>query len=183
VSLKSTQPVQIPVPNAAAGAILPVPFIAQGVQQNWCWAACAEMVLRYYSSPVQACDLANKEFKQTTCCVTPTSTDCDKELSDDRITRLYYKHGLQHPTYTTNSISETDLATEIQGGRPIELGWTLLGGGAHAVLVVGSAPVAGVTFYRVHDPQYSSAGNLIYARLLGADGYGSWDATWTNLRQ
>jgi hypothetical protein len=141
------------------------------------------MVLRYYGATVAPCELANQVFRRSSCCSNPSSRACDKELSDGKITRLYQNQGLQRPDYTTSSISAGDLTAELQGGRPVELGWTLLGGGGHAVLVVGWSPMSPETFFRVHDPGLSAPGNMVYARLVGADGNGHWDATWSNLRQ
>ena len=49
-----------PSPNEK---IINVPQIIQE-QSNWCWAACVEMVIRYYNEPAtQQCEFANELFK------------------------------------------------------------------------------------------------------------------------
>ena len=54
-----------PIPT---GKIINVPQIAQE-QSNWCWAACVEMVLRYYGElAVQQCELANELFCRSEYC-------------------------------------------------------------------------------------------------------------------
>jgi hypothetical protein len=46
---------------------------------NWCWAALAASVARYYhpSSTVTQCEIANGELRRNDCCKSLALTDCD----------------------------------------------------------------------------------------------------------
>jgi hypothetical protein len=185
MALRTKHPIPIPPPAPVPlGKLLPVPFLTQLPQQEWCWAACGAMVLQYYgSTTVQQCTLANQQLGLTNCCVPPpVSSACDQPLDDPAITHLYPTNGMKRPHYHTTSIIEADLQNEINADRPVQLGWEMSGVG-HTVLVVGWRPDPAGTIYRVHDPIRRAFRELAYPWLQGAGGEGSWTVTWTKLRK
>src|SRR5262245_2582011 len=58
--------------------VLGVPYVSQ-TQNQWCWAAVAEMVARFLgNTTVSQCQLANVLHNQTNCCTSPGSTKCNQ---------------------------------------------------------------------------------------------------------
>src|SRR5689334_8185433 len=84
----------IPIKLIGTGRILPVPFIPQDITKtNWCWAACAAMVLSaYYVNFGKQCDLAALGVGASSidCCTPSTSAACDIALLGDDITNLWH---------------------------------------------------------------------------------------------
>lgn len=183
----SSQPPQTTMPFVSA----PPPVNPLGVprfpqqQTQWCWAACAEMVLEFYSFPnVDQCDLANIAFPQAggACCNNPSSSLCDKPLSDAEICRLWANKGIKY-SYVNSFIPFTTLQSEINAGRPVEVAFTLSNGG-HVVIVQGWSQTPMGPYLFVNDPAGGAGQGLVsYQHLLTAKGSGSWDATWTGLRK
>ena len=71
------------------GKELNVPLIAQE-QNKWCWAACTEMVSRYYGNDkVYQCEMANLLFGKKICCKNPNSILCNKGCIFSRISKVF----------------------------------------------------------------------------------------------
>lgn len=162
---------------------LNVPFIKQE-QTNWCWAACAEMVLEYYgNSSSDQCDFANWAFGGATCCTLPSSSLCDKPVKDKKITDLYDHYNLKS-SYVSADVPFGALVVEIEGSRPIEVGFTFSGNKTgHVALVVGTDVINGKQVVRVNDPAEQASGGVLYSDLTTAYGLGDWDATWTGIQK
>ena len=87
-----------PEPAIGGQAPLNVPLIKQE-QTWWCWAACAQMVMRYYGNDLAAqCDFANWAFGQTNCCSTGDSVDCNKGLARSRVKEVFGHWGIESNT-------------------------------------------------------------------------------------
>lgn len=60
-----------------SGVTLPVVPVAQ-VIDNWCWAACLEMLLTYWGLGVDKCNVADSVLSPTrSCCCDGNTTECN----------------------------------------------------------------------------------------------------------
>ncbi len=159
---------------APAGQSLPVPAVSQR-SENWCWAACMQMVINFFGNPADQCDIVNRHFGQTTCCQAPNDPACNQSLSPSDVVSAYNSWGrsAQATMYTGFDL----LQREIGAGRPVQVGFVGNQGGAHAAVArgVGMGPQGPVVI--VNDPFYGS-GSVYYQNLLVAYGYGTWRYTW-----
>lgn len=180
MAIKNTKKNDIPLNGTFRGAgSLNVPMIKQE-QKNWCWAACANMILHYYKRAETQCRLSNWAFNQSLCCQTPNSQACDRGLSDAGITQLFSSRYL-HSSYIANSVSYVKLDAEISANRPVEVGYSWTNGGGHVAVVIATVIINGREAVRVNDPAYGSVG-VYFSDLLLAYGMGRWDATWIEIK-
>ena len=179
--IRNKQRFSIPHSGPLRGAgPLNVPHIYQE-QKNWCWAACAGMVLHYYNSAgVAQCRFANQALGQSSCCQFPNSSICDLPLQDLQITQLFTAYGLK-TSYSAKSVGFGTLVSEINSGRPVEVAFSWNGGGGHVALVVETSIINNRQVVRVNDPK-NGAGGVYYSDLQNAYGLGKWDATWTSIQ-
>jgi len=160
---------------------LSVPQINQE-QTQWCWAACADMVLHYYgNSGVRQCDFANWLFGQTGCCASPSSPVCNQPCAVNDVQRVYTQWGILSAP-SSGTVPFSTLEFEINGDRPVEVAYAWTGGGGHVAVVSGWDRNATGPFVRINDPAYGSGG-VYYSDLLTAYGLGTWFYTWTGIRR
>ena len=165
--------------------IINVPQIAQE-QPNWCWAACIEMVLRYYNDPiVQQCELANELFGQSKCCSEPSSPECNKPCEIEDISKLYSRSGV-HSQFVDENVPFSTLQSEIDADRPVEVVfYQRQKKQGHLVIVRGWHIAETEEFVHVNDPKDSNGASRIvaYSELLDAYGEGKWMYTWLEIRR
>lgn len=175
-------PIAIPAFVAAAPGLapplpqLPVPYHQQ-LQNNWCWAACCQMVFDYYrTNNLQQCDLASRQFGQV-CCANPSGTACDAGEWPDSV----------YPTYNmgftrlNSSMTLAAVTAELLNQRPVEVYYAWAGGGgAHVALITGVFDNNDVW---VHDPwpAYGS-GRRAFSFVLSAYNMGSWAISYSDIR-
>lgn len=169
-------------PPGAAANPLTVPYQHQQ-QTEWCWAACAEMVFRFYGRVFgQQCDLADWLHGPAGCCANPGSGACNKACAPSDVA-LVYRNWRVRSSFVYGPILFPDLEAEIQTGQPVEVCWHQAGGTRHVVLVIGTQTNILGQWVRMHDPrQKVSRRQVLYNDLLTARGRGSWIFTWTGLR-
>lgn len=158
---------------------LKIPFIAQRAE-NWCWAACAQMLQEGLHKPVlQQCEMARiraaaeNPGMHVRCCEKPISSECDKGCFPETI---YSRLGIQ-VTRQESSLSAEALDAELRAGRPVQV-YQLLGGTTgHVVLVIGRTAAG---YYHVLDPR---EGTLMrqYSELLAPSGDGQWRLSYTGI--
>lgn len=139
------------------------------------------MIYNYYNvTNTSQCQLANQEFgKSNNCCTNGSSSACNQPLGLDKITKLLNIENALSATYTTTSLTFSNLNTQISYNQPVlaALFWTT--GGGHAVLIVGTnSSNNNVT---VNDPTENAQKVITYNDLKSAYGSGSWDDSWTNI--
>lgn len=172
--------IKIKVTPKFGGKALGVPYIKQ-TQTLWCWAACAEMVIRFYSSVVEQCQLANWLFQRNECCQSPSSNGCNQGCSFDDVARVYTNWGVTcNPT--TNQVPFATFISEIDANRPVEIGFIWNQGGGHVIIIRGYDQGAGGNIALVNDPWYGTGG-VKYENLQTAYGQGRWFGSWTNLHK
>jgi hypothetical protein len=152
---------------------LPVPYFRQK-QNNWCWAACCQMVFSLFGlTTVEQCDMATTRFG-TDCCTNPRSSTCDHGEWPESVYPLY---GFNN-TKTLRSFTFAEVRGEIDAGRPVECYYDWTQGGAHVALIYGYD--AGTQDLEVHDPWFGSSPRP-YAYVLSAYGMGQWTMSYSDL--
>jgi len=150
-------------------------------QKNWCWAACAEMVLSYYGHVTEQCHIANWLFNQALCCTSGSSDQCDKGCQVPDVCRVYGNYGIKSAPSSGANVSFAMLQSEISGSRPVEVGLSWRTGGSHLVIVCGWRTTSVGQYVRVNDPS-SGPQSILYTDLLAAYGVGQWTHTWIDVR-
>lgn len=152
----------------------PIPYIRQE-QDNWCWAACCEMIVRGMGfRQIRQCDMASTRSGQA-CCATPDSYDCDQGAWPEV---EYIKHGVDLDLHKF-AVAREIVRDELDRGRPVEVYYAWRTGGAHVALIVGEL---GSDNFQVHDPWYGSAVRT-FDDIVSGYGMGSWDRTYINIRR
>jgi hypothetical protein len=175
-------PSTIPTGAPSAGVaqlVPPLPMVLQRAEE-WCWAACLQMVLNRSGVNVQQCDVVNKVFNETICCATPEDEACNQPVDPADIVSAYEKCG-RHAQLITSPIRFEDLQDEIAvRGRPVEVGMAWAGVGGHVAMVWGAGIGSQGPVLLVNDPKYGT-GFVYYVNLLRAYGLGSWQWTWVSI--
>jgi len=155
----------------------------------WCWAACIDMVLRYYKKkrPDKQCAIVKRKLGDPThqCAADYNSRtdDCDPVL----MAKAWRACGITEVVPVNDPMSLDDIKAELKAHRPLQvgIGWTR--GGGHAVLIKGWAATSPESLV-IDDPLRESplnlpggSGRATYDELLGALGHGVWQYTWTSL--
>jgi hypothetical protein len=173
--LRNSTPRKVPVPGPAAAAIappLPVPVIWQE-QDEWCWAACIVMALRYYGDgATEQCQLAAELTGKNGCCADPL--DCDTPCEPDDVQPLYDKVGL----LATGSLGVPtfgDLESEFAASRPVEVA-TSANRAGHALIVTWAGLQNGLPHILLNDPEPPATVLWSYSELASKT-----IATWTGI--
>ena len=162
---------------------LDVRFFGQQ-QDEWCWAACLEMVLSSQGLPDRSqCQLADEAFNLDGCCGNPAYQLCNQPLSVSRVSSTYARLGLSS-RFTNGPISFEQISEEIEQNRVVLAGlkFVLPGGIAvgHAIVIAGCYESQDGRFVIVYDPA-RNVGSDWYEDILSAYGRGVWFCTWTGL--
>lgn len=153
-----------------------LPFTMQPqTQSNWCWAATAVSVSRYFwrRSTWTQCRVANAELAQRNCCSSPVPSPCNVPWYLDRSL-----------TRTRNFVSITGVVTfeqvkaEIDKGRPVgaRVGWS--GGGGHFMVIYGYSMIGGAEYFDIDDPIYGKSHIPVSEFTSSYQGSGSWSHTY-----
>jgi hypothetical protein len=138
-----------PSPQQQQGRVLAVPFVQQQTN-NWCWAASAEMILRYYNASFGTqCQILTTKFRgQVDCCFYPVACDTPGYIQEISYA-LYYFKGL-NSSIIQRGLTFPEVKTEIDAGRPIVVFYTgsFIG---HFVVLYGY-DAAGQVY--IHDPVF-----------------------------
>jgi hypothetical protein len=178
---------------------LPVPRRRQ-VQDDWCWAACVDMVLHYYRrSAVKQCDIVGRRLNRDECCDDPENEEFSVSCAPAAVRDVWLEWDIESAAHFPRGkrlgwISEAALKRELDAGRPVEIGLSWADGeGGHAIVVSGWREASGgVTYFYVNDPwnwggelrkKYfeGGVGQVPYAELRAAYGMGCWKWTWTRI--
>lgn len=178
------KPIPIPVlpsPAPAAENPLPVPYIHQKLG-DWCWAACAAMILQGYQEKVDQCDVATFVLKADCC---GSSDQCANSCNYQEITKIFaHWNVVTNPPIVAPAQPALPviLIGEIQAGRPVQLEFApplYTPGPGHMVVVYGY--VSNTSFW-VHDPNQLGSGPVDYDSLLDGMGLGRWVVTWLGIQ-
>jgi Papain-like cysteine protease AvrRpt2 len=102
-------------------------------QSQWCWAAVATSVARYYTPSTHwtQCQVASAELSTASCCSSGGACDTPWYL-ERALARVGHSDGVRPAPSTF-----TQLVAEIDSGEPlgVRIGWR--GGGGHFIVVEG----------------------------------------------
>jgi hypothetical protein len=112
--------------------VLGLPQLGQTTDQ-WCWAASGEMIMTFLGASVSQCEQANQKFDLTSCCITPTPTECVRPAWPD-----FAAWGFSFKkTSAGEPVSWECLRAEIEAGRPIAFSWGWPDNTGHMMVVAG----------------------------------------------
>ncbi len=166
-----------------SGGQLEVPLFEQ-FKGKWCWAACAQMVLRFYGTFLKQCEIARRQLGKP-CCAHFSLPSCNQDCSADEVDQAFTRAGLDSDR-VDRSVSFDTIRQEINSGqnpRPLVAGVKWANGGGHLVVINGWRVVNNVRFVRVNDPIYGR-GDIRYTDLresYGPNDNGTWECTWLGL--
>jgi|GEM_PF-2185164 len=155
----------------------------------WCWAACIQMVLKYYDKPTHPdnqCKIVKiKLGDETHQC--PNEFDLkDDDCRPRLMAQAWRDCGITEVVPVNESVSLEVIKEELKAHRPLEVGISWTNGGGHAVLIKGWAATSPESVV-IDDPlrqsplNLPSSGRATYQELRSALGHGTWDYTWINL--
>jgi hypothetical protein len=143
---------------------------------EWCWAACAEMVFGYYARPRAQCLLVNQLFGKHGCCAgnppDPVAPGCDLPCKPEDVAKVYRleDNGLQ-ATMRTDPLAFAKFEAEIMAGRPVEVVINNHSG-EHMILVKWVGVDDGQQMVRFDDPWNARDKTDKFANLVQvADGH------------
>jgi hypothetical protein len=164
------------------GTRLGVPSFHQQ-KELWCWAACAEMILRFMGVPRNQCDIVSGLLRKN-CCNDPVNV-CDEGLDIEGVDQAFASVRLAGQSLE-GELPFDDVVSQINGNpsRPVVAGIKWAGGGGHLVVISGWRRSDALRYVKVNDPFYSS-GDIRYEDLVeryGPNDTGRWMHTWTDFR-
>ncbi len=161
---------------------LNLPLIYQ-VQSEWCWAACANMVLRFCVNAQNSnCDIVNWLLNQTNCCSASNSISCNRNCQWADIEKIY-THWNITCTQINDNIPFNDIITEIDNNRPVQIGYQWDFGGGHVVVAIGyNLSSDNKQYVYLNDP-IRGHGWYLYTNIINAGGKGKWVYTWKNVKK
>jgi len=172
VAIPMASPAQASMLAAPGAAMLAIRYTRQ-TENNWCWAACGEMLFGQPGLPhLSQCDFASRQFSLA-CCPSPGAPPaCDLGCWPHT---CYPRFGL--PTaMVIGALSRAQVQGELNAGRAVQACYQWRGGNTtHVALIVGEHANGD---FEVFDPKYG-AGARTYNQILGAYGYGAWIRSFT----
>ena len=187
-----------PLTVPAAPTIHGIPALTYARQQEdrWCWAACVEMILKYYClSQENQCKIATRGLKikypdrDFNCCPArgitgACDTGCDHTLDNLEISSLWRDgYGIPvNPVFRPSLPSlEEDLRRLLDQEHPVELGYSGSLSG-HLVILFGwhLDPERGETKFHLHDPGRGESAIAVAEGLI--DNGGALDAYWVIMK-
>lgn len=164
------------VPPAASS--ISVPLLRQEARY-WCWAASAQMIMKYLGKTVAQCTQANDEFHQTDCCQSPNSDRCNKGGWPE-----FSKHGISSHITQDAPLSWTAVKAQLAprdpknpcSFTPFAFSWHWTNGGGHMMVAIGYRTVNGVNYVIVNDPMALYGPAMTYDEYAGAtDDHTHWN--------
>lgn len=168
---------------------LGVQTVTQHPLNMWCWAACAEMVLRFFGTDRDKCRIVGAKLGRK--CCDEAAQSCDTGLSVEGIGEAFAAVGLAGKLF--EKLSFESIRRRINGDpaqgippRPVVAGIKWQGGGGHVVVISGWRKTSDTLRYlKVNDPFYTS-GDIRYDDLAdnyGPNNNGKWLYTWADFRR
>lgn len=157
---------------AAPGGPPPMLYAAQ-TENNWCWAACAEMLLSRPGLGARSqCSIASTHLGQV-CCPSPGAPSACDEGAWPHL--VYPGLGIR-TSLTKSPLTQAALATELAAGRPVEVCYQWQGSrSTHVALIVNDN---GGGYFEVYDPSYG-AGSRSFSQIASAYSLGVWIYSFT----
>ena len=168
---------------AAAPEDLGIRLVRQ-VKDNWCWAACAEMVLKFLGQPKRKCEVAQDHLQipDANCCDFQDNEVCDVGVEIDDITDVYNVDSNVTAQHLGHALSFAKVQEQIIGQqKPVQvhISWGV-DNGSHVILIDACHKIGNVRYVEIKDPLYGSA-DIRFSDLWSyqrGGGTGQWVGTW-----
>ncbi len=153
---------------------LNVPLLPQ-LTSMWCWAASAQMVMKYMGHDVTQCKQANHALNRTDCCNSPIPNACVKGGWPEF---PVWKFASQTTSWGI-ALTFSQLVAQIDANKPFCFSWGWQGGGGHMMVVRGySSSIivfsgSGNQMVYINDPWAPNQGNtrwITYADFVAKAG-------------
>lgn len=108
---------------------LPMELIGQKTDQ-WCWAATAEMIMKYHGVNKNQCTQANDSFGRQDCCNSPTPVACIQPSHSD-----FQRYNFHQETIYCLYMQE--IIDQIESNLPFAFSWQWNAGGGHQMIIAG----------------------------------------------
>src|SRR5262245_10523149 len=159
--MKERAKTSVPRRETPPPLVVPIDTTIRQERENWCWAACIQVVLKSRGIRHTQCKLANSVPRLGgACCGSRPPEACDDGLADQEITELFRSVGVTTVT-PSGSLSAEILNTALDAGRPVAIAFDW----GHMCLVYGRQNGR----YLMYDPLEPSSGTL---SLTGIRNYG-----------
>jgi len=126
-----SQVTALPANAASGGVSLSVPLVHQ-TQNQWCWAASTQSVVKYlFGITYTQCQQANDRFNRSDCCQYPSSGNCNKPSALADVGNYLHAKKAIDSTHEWWSLSWSQTTGEIGTQRRpflIRVGWSSGGG-------------------------------------------------------
>lgn len=147
-------------------------------ESEWCWAAVALSVVKYFqnaSQPQTQCAIASKVLHSQQCCLPDKNNICNQPVKLGDALGAKGIGALRQAGEIPRPLRFEEVQRELDAHRPIciRIGWD--GGGAHAVVITGYQVLeGGIRHVDVADPMYPDC-TIDYEELTNAyHGDGQW---------
>ncbi len=111
--------------------------VVQQQQNQWCWAANSECILKYYgfTTNTTQCLINNYAWSKSTCCTSPSGCNQSNQITgtgaiDDILTHF----GSLTSTFYNRSLTVAEVKTALTDTRPFVIGVMWSAGGGHVVV-------------------------------------------------
>jgi hypothetical protein len=161
--------------------LITLPFdMEHQTEHNWCWAATATSVARFYhpASVWTQCTVANGNLTLQTCCNSPVPDECDVTSS--------LKNALEvtsnFASRIANKLDYDAIQAELRDGRVIgaRTEWSV--DDAHFVVIHGCSRVGLIEWVDIDDPLYGKSHVTLEDFTNNYRGIGRWTHTYLTKR-
>jgi hypothetical protein len=163
--------------------------------ENWCWAACGQMVMEYLGRNITQCEQANNRYALTDCCTRGLISLRPDLLQDDSSVIAYAncarpgwpefrKYDFAFKRTSNAALKWNELKAQLSGGpnsrgRLVVFSWRWNRGGGHMMIAKGYTSIDGQNYVIVLDPWPANKGDEIiipYSAYVEDPGnYSHWD--------
>jgi hypothetical protein len=164
---------------------LKVPHYHQKGDQ-WCWVACAQMVLRFFGVSRAQCEIATGQLQKQCCDGATAPVFCDEGCTAEEIDQTFALMGLAG-VRINEPATPGEIEKELFGKnpRPIVAGIKWEQPGGHLIVITGLRTYQNIRYVRVNDPLYGP-GDVRYSDLVeyyGRSDSGRWIHSWMEFRR
>lgn len=163
--------------------------------ENWCWAACGQMLMEYLGRNISQCEQANNRYDRTECCAQGLISPKAGGLKDDSSLLAYIncarpgwpefrKYSFVFKRTSNAALSWNELKAQLSvgpnsRGKPVAFSWRWKRGGGHMMIAKGYTSIDGQNYVIVLDPWPANNGDEViipYSAYVEDPGnYSHWD--------
>jgi hypothetical protein len=146
---------------------LPVSLCPQETE-DWCWAACGQMIMEYLGRNVTQCEQVNNRYGRTECCSIDVSAPKFGRFQNDSSVLAYLncarsgwpefrKYNFAFRKKSNEALTWDELRNQLSAGpnargKPVAFSWRWNNGGGHMMVAKGYTTIDGTNYVIVLDP-------------------------------